>query len=141
MKIEPILIFAGQASQAIELYKNAFNAEVQVLLKQSDANPKDYEYKLEHKDFIYHSQIKIGEQIIMIADDPEMNVNSQASPPFLIDLVVQFDTDEELQAAYDVLAVDATITSPLCSQTYCSLTCALIDKYGARWQLMSGYAG
>jgi len=141
MKVEPILIFAGQAIQAIDLYKKAFNAEVKILMRQSDANPEDFQYNEEHKDFVYHSQLQIGKQIIMLADDPEMDAKSQGKPPFLIDLVVMFDTDEELQAAYSVLSDGATITSPLCSQTYCSLTCALIDKFGGRWQLMSGYKG
>jgi len=141
MTVEPILIFAGQAIQAIDLYKKAFNAEVKVLMRQSDANPEDYQYNEEHKDFVNHSQLQIGKQIIMIVDDPEMDAKSQEKSPFLIDLLVQFDSDEELQAAYGVLSDDATITSPLCSQTYCSLTCALVDKFGGRWQLMSGYNG
>ena len=40
----------------------------------------------------------------------------------LIDLLVHFDSDEELKTAYDILSEGATITAPLYSQTYCSLT-------------------
>jgi len=144
-KIEPILIFAGCASQAIELYKKAFGAKVKEKLLYSDANPKDWQSKDEYKDLVYHSQIKIGKQILMLADDCEATQNTAIVPntgnSFLIDLVVQFDSDEELKTAYEVLSEGATITSPLMSQTYCSLTCALIDKFGGRWQLMSGYKG
>jgi PhnB protein len=142
-KIEPILIFAGQASQALEMYKKAFNAEIKVKMLYSDANPKDYKCKDEEKDFIYHSQLKIGKQIIMIADDSGGSLGNEANakPAFAIDLVVQFKTDDELKTAYNVLSEGGTVTSPLISQTYCSLTCALIDKFGGRWQLMSGYKG
>jgi len=142
--VEPILIFAGQASQAIDLYTKAFGAEVNVKMRFSDANPKDWQCKDEEKDLIYHSQIKIGNQIIMLADDCDAvkdGIIKTSGNSFLIDLVIQFDSDDELKAAYEVLSEGATITVPLCSQTYCSLTCALVDKFGGRWQLMSGYEG
>ena len=138
--IEPILIFAGQASEAIELYKKAFNAQVKVHMLYSDADPKDLQYKDEHKDFVYHAQLKIGSQIIMIADDCDAQASGgNQNKSFLIDLVVQFDCDDELRAAYELLSDGGTVTEPLVSQTYCSLACALIDKFGGRWQLMSGY--
>jgi len=138
--IEPILIFAGQAGEAIELYKKAFGAQVKVHMLYSDADPKDLQYKDEYKDFVYHAQLKIGNQIIMIADDCDVRAGGgNQSNSFLIDLVVQFDCDDELRAAYELLSDGGTVTEPLVSQTYCSLACALIDKFGGRWQLMSGY--
>lgn len=143
-KIEPILIFSGQANQAIELYEKAFGARIIEKLLYSDANPQDWQSKGEDKDLVYHSQIKIGDQIIMVADDCEAVQNgvvANLGNAFLIDLLVQFDSDEELKAAYAILSENATITSPLMGQTYCSLTCALIDKFGGRWQLMSDYKG
>jgi len=143
-KIEPIMIFAGQASEAIDLYTKAFGATIKVKLLFSDANPKDLQAKDEDKDLVYHSQIEIGKQIIMLADDADA-VRSGVKPivgnAFLIDLVVQFDSDEELKTTYELLSDGGMITSPLESQTFCSLTCALIDKFGGRWQLMSGYKG
>lgn len=144
INIEPILIFTGQANEALETYVKAFNAELVVKMHFSDADPKDWECKEEEKDLIYHSQIKIGNQILMIADDADAikdGVVKASGNSFAIDLLINFDSDEELKKAYDVLCDGATITSPLCSTTYCSLTCALVDKFGGRWQLMSGFKG
>ena len=141
-KFSPILIFTGQANQAIKLYEKAFSADVKLKMLYSDADESDLQYKDEEKDLVYHAQIKIGEQILMICDDSVAAPQSvEAKPSFLMDLVVEFDSDDELKAAYEVLSDGATITEPLCSQTYCSLTCALVDKFGGRWQLMSGYKG
>jgi PhnB protein len=140
--VEPMIIFAGQANDAIDLYVKAFGATVKKKLKFSDADPEDWQSKEEDKDLIYHAQIKIGEQIILFADDADAvrnGVIKTTGNSFLIDLLVNFDSDEELKNAYDILSDGGTITSPLMSQTYCSLTCALIDKFGGRWQLMSGY--
>ena len=145
-KVTPILSFAGQASQAIALYEKAFGAKVKEKLTYADMNPADLGsgYKAEHKDLIGWSEIKIGRQTLSLADNYDAVQNSSTEIPgnsFLIDLLIHFDSDEELKAAYEILSDGATVTVPLCSQTYCSLTCALIDKFGGRWQLMSGYKG
>jgi len=140
-KVSPILIYKGQASQAIELYKKAFAAEIKVKMLYSDANPKDFQCKDEEKDFIYHAQIKVGNQVLMLADDSgnAMQGGEKSGGSFLIDLVVEFDSDDELKAAYEVLSDGATIIEPLNSPSFCSLCVILIDKFGGRWQLMSGY--
>jgi len=143
-KIVPILSFAGQANQAIELYTNAFGAVVKEKLLFSDANPKDLQYKDEEKDLIYYSEITIGGQTIALGDDSDAvknGITKVSGNSFLVDLLVHFDSDEELKTAYEILSQEAIITVPLMSQTYCSLTCALVDKFGGRWQLMSGYGG
>jgi PhnB protein len=143
--VVPFLNFAGQAAQAMKLYEKAFGARVLQKLTYADMNPEDAvsEVKDEHKEMIGYSEIEIKGVIISLYDDS----NAAGKPTVvsgnscLIDLLVHFDSDEELKAAYDILSEGATITVPLISQTYCSLTCALIDKFGGRWQLMSGNKG
>jgi len=142
-KVVPILCFAGQASQAIDLYKKAFGARVIEKLTYADMNPADLEseVKNEQKSLIGYSEIEIRGQIIALCDDSEAAEKRRpvSGNSFLIDLLVHFNSDEELKTAYEVLTEGGTVTAPLVSQTYCSLTCALIDKFGGRWQLMSGY--
>ena len=143
-KVVPILGFTGNASQAIELYTRAFGAKVSTKILFSQANPKDYQSTDDEKDLVYYAEIKIGRQTIALGDDADAiktGVQEVTGNSFKMDLLVHFDSDEELKTAYDALSEDATVTVPICSQTYCSLTCALIDKFGGRWQLMSGYKG
>ena len=143
LRVNPIMIFTGQANQAIELYQQAFDARLVSKTLFSDMHSDDWQCSEEEKDMVGHAEIKIGNDIIMLADDATNLANTIAPPPktFLIDLLVQFDSDAELMAAYEILSPGANITAPLCSTTYCSLCVSLIDKYGGRWQLMSGYAG
>jgi uncharacterized glyoxalase superfamily protein PhnB len=140
-RIVPMMIYAGQASQAIDLYVKAFNAEVLEKLTYADIADSGEELKDELKGLVGYSEILIGEQIISLCDDSDAfeNRNEMSGNLYLVDLLVHFDSDDELKATYDVLAEGGTVTEPLTSQTYCSLTCRLIDKYGGRWQLMSGY--
>jgi len=147
-KVTPILIFAGQARQAIELYQKAFGATVKEILTYEQMKPSDMEgpCKEEYKHFISWSEIKIGSQLISLADDSDAAEKAatgdvNAGSTFLIDLLVHLDSDDDLCAAYKILSDGGTITAPLSSPSYCSLTCAIVDKYGGRWQLMTGYAG
>jgi len=143
-KVEPILGFAGVANQAMDLYEKAFGAKVKTKILFSQANPKDWQCTDGEKDLVYYAEIKIGRQTIALGDNADAvksGVVEVSGNSFSIDLLVHFDSDDELKAAYDLLAEGGTVTAPLMSQTYCSLTCALIDKFGGRWQLMSGYKG
>jgi len=143
--IVPIVCYAGQANQAIDLYIKAFGAEVLEKLTYADMNPADLgiEIKDEHKNYIAYSEVLIRGQVVSFCDDSDAADNRKeiSGNSYLVDLLVHFDSDEELKVAYNVLSEGGTVTMPLVSQTYCSLTCALIDKYGGRWQLMSGYKG
>jgi len=143
-KVEPILGFAGVANQAMDLYVKAFGAKIKTKILFSQANPKDYQYADGEKDLVYYAEIKIGRQTIALGDNVDAVKNGiipVTGNSFAIDLLVHFDSDEELKAAYELLSDGGIVTTPLCSQTYCSLTCALVDKFGGRWQLMSGYKG
>ena len=144
IRIEPIMAFSGQANQAIELYTKAFGGHVKEKLLFSDANPKDWQCTPEEKDLVYYAEIVIGGQSISIGDNADAvknGVTKNSGNSFAIDLLVHFDSDQELKVAYELLSQGGTVTVPLTSQTYCSLTCALVDKFGGRWQLMSGYEG
>ena len=108
----------------------------------SDADPKDLQYKEEEKDLIFHCQMKIGEKILILGDDSGkmLDENAQDKSSRLA-LMIQFDTDNDLKAAYEVLSDGASIHTPLSSTTYFSSCATLIDKFGMRWELMCGYTG
>jgi len=144
VKVEPILGFAGAANQAMDLYVKAFGAKVKTKILFSEANPKDYQCTDDEKDLVYYAEILIGRQTIALGDNADAVKNGVvkvSGNSFFVDLLVHFDSDEELKNAYKLLSDGGTVTTLLCSQTYCSLTCALVDRFGCRWQLMSGYKG
>jgi len=142
IKVSPMLTFRGQAGQALKLYEDAFNTVVEVKMTYADAGKKGFEYKEENKDFIYYSQLSIGSQAIMVSDDPvdvlDDNTKGEFDKSFLVDLVVEFDSDDMLKSAYDKMAEGATITQPLHSPHYCSLCVVFVDRFGGRWQFL-GY--
>jgi PhnB protein len=147
LRVIPSFTFNGLCSQAIELYKKAFGAEVKMKVLFSEGakiDPKYFQNKSEaEKNYVYHAQIKIGKQLIILADDSTSILKDDtqgiSGKSSLQNLLIDFDSDDELKAAYEILSDGATILLPLHSPTYCSLYAFLVDKFGGRWELMSGY--
>lgn len=133
--ITPNFNFAGRCEEAIILYKKAFDAKVGCLLRYSDANKSDWDKKLtpEQENYIYHAELFIGDQRIMMCDNMDVNfVKSTA-----LSLTVTFDTKEEVKKAYEVLREDSETIYQMQSTTYSSCMVVFIDKFGFRWGLMT----
>jgi len=139
LKITPFLTFNGQCNRAIKLYEQAFGATLKFKMLFSEANPKDFQVKNEaEKDFIYHAQIMIDEQLIYLCDDSENSLGTgTTSKQTEIDLCVTFDTIDKAKVAYEIMKENATILVPISNATYTSFYVHLIDKFGVRWMLMT----
>ena len=132
--VVPMIQFDRQCEQAIELYKKAFGAQVPVFIRFSDAENKDWsDFKDDEKDLVYHAQMMIGNQRILLCDNLFNNLPRGHS----VYPVVMFKTADEVKAACNVLADGATITSPLGKTTYSPCLVSLVDKFGIHWGLLA----
>lgn len=133
--VTPVFNFNGQCEEAIELYKKAFGATVTVFLRYLDADKRDYDKQLTdtQKNMIYHSEMLIGNQRLMLSDIIEFELTKSISEF----LTVTFDTADEVRKAYEVLEAGGSVIYPLQSTTYSSCMASLIDKFGFRWGLMT----
>jgi len=144
LRVIPSFTFNGECNQAIELYRRAFGAEIKMKVLFSEAPPNVFQCKNENeKDYVFHAQIKIGKHLILLADDSngilKDDTQGKSGKSSLMDLLIDFDSDDELKAAYDILSDGATILLPMQSTSYWSSYTLLVDKFGGRWELMSGY--
>ena len=135
MAVVPNFHFNGNCKEAIALYKKAFGAEIACMLLYKDAKIEDYNKPLtdEQKNFVYHAEITIAGQRIMMADDLDVPVVQNTS----LFLTLTMDTKEEVMRAFDIIKEGCTIIHPPHSTTYSSCTVNLIDKYGFRWGIMT----
>ena len=131
-RFEPILIYNnGQCAQAIELYKKAFGAQVTHILRYSEENPEEVPYSQAQKDYIMNAQIKIGAQTMLVCDDTQ---STQVGKN--IQIVLEFDDVESVNAAYNAMLEGATDLTPPHSVDYSPCVAYLTDAYGIPWQLM-----
>lgn len=135
MKLIPTFNFSGQCAQAIELYKRAFHAEILCLMRYSEADPNDYKWELteEQKNYIYHAELLIGGQKIIMSD----NIDVPFAPNHSSFITVMFDTPEEVRKTYDVLKGNSQTIYPIEKTSYSDLRVVFIDKFGFRWGLMT----
>lgn len=133
--ITPNFNFNGNCEQAIRLYEKAFNAKVECLLRYSDAKTADYDKKLTKKqsNFVYHSEVYIGNQRIMMAD----NIDIDFQPSRALSLTVTMETKSDVLKVFEVLKDGSEIITPIHSTTYSSCICSLVDKFGFRWVIMT----
>lgn len=136
--LTPIFNFNGRCEEAINFYQKAFNAEILFICRYSDAKPEDYNKELTdiEKQYIYHSELLIGKQRIMMADNMDFPFIQSHS----LSLIVTLDTKEEVQAAFDVMQEGCTIIYPIHSTTYSSCSVRFIDKFGFSWVIMTEQA-
>ena len=133
--ITPNFNFSGRCEEAIMLYQKAFDAKIGSLLRYSDANQADWDRELtsEQEDYIYHAELFLGDQRMMMCDNLDVDlVNGTA-----LSLTVTFDTRDEVKRAYEVLREGSQTIYPMQSTTYSSCMVVFIDKFGFRWGLMT----
>ena len=117
--VTPNFNFDGRCAEAIELYQRAFNAEVGPVLLGDDGS-------------VYHAEMIIGSQRVMLGDNPDVPFAPSAS----LSLAVTMDSDAEVQHAFDVLREGGRVLYPIASTPYASSFASVFDRYGFRWVLM-----
>jgi PhnB protein len=133
--ITPNFNFAGQCEEAITLYQKAFGAEVGCLLRYSDGDKADWDRPLtpEQENYIYHAELFINGQRIMMCDNLDVPFRKSTA----LSLTVTFDTKEEVRQAYELLREGSETIYPMHSTTYSSCIVVFVDKFGFRWGLMT----
>ena len=133
--VTPNFNFHGQCEEAMALYERAFGATTKFVMRYSDADERDWDRPLtdDQRKMVYHAEMLIGSQRIMLADIIEFDL-SQGTSVFL---TVTFKDAASVKGAYEVLKEGCTIVYPMTSTTYSSCFVSLIDKFGVRWALMT----
>lgn len=91
--ITPNFNFNGKCYEAIKLYQEAFNAEITSLIRNSDATWEESHKDLsdDEKEYVYHAEIYIGDQRIMMCDNLSVPYQQSAS----LSLTVTLDTNNK----------------------------------------------
>ena len=119
--VTPYLIIDG-AARALDFYKRAFDAKEMMRIPSPG-------------DKIGHAEIKIGDSVIMLADEhPEMGARSPShfgGSPVSIMIYVE-DVDKQFKQA---IAAGGTEVRPLADQFYGDRSGTLKDPFGHSWHL------
>lgn len=133
--ITPTIHFNGTCEEAIALYQKAFGATVDCMLRYADRDKGDWDMPLTpvQEQYVYHAEIYIGGNRIIMADNYETDPNRNTSSF----LTITFDRAEDVQKAYAALQEGCEIIVPMHVTTYSSCMASIVDRFGIRWGLMT----
>lgn len=129
MQIQPYLFFDGHCEEAIEFYRQALGARVEMLMRYKDS-PEPTQPGMEDK--VMHASLRIGDSTVMASDDcTHKQVSFQG---FQLSLSVADAAEAEQRFA--ALAEGGQVTMPLAETFFATKFGMLVDRFGVSWMVI-----
>ncbi|SPE57110.1 3-demethylubiquinone-9 3-methyltransferase [Verrucomicrobia bacterium] len=131
--IQPYLFFNGRCEQAVEFYRKALGAEVQMMMryKESPEPPPPGRVPSGFENKIMHASVRIGETVVMASDGC-----SAEKPKFEgFSLALSVANEAEADRVFAALADGGQVRMPL-SKTFWSPRFGMVeDRFGVGWMV------
>ena len=131
--IQPYLFFNGNCEQAVEFYKKALGAEVQLMMRYKDS-PEPHPPGMLPPNFgdkIMHVTLQVGGAILMASDD----CMAKSSHFEGFSLALSVATEAEADSAFNALAAGGQVKMPLTKTFWAPKFGMLTDKFGIGWMV------
>lgn len=131
--IQPYLFFNGQCAEAIEFYRGAVGAQVDMIMhfKDSPEPPPPGAVPPGFEDKIMHASFRIGSSTVMASDGcTEEDAAFQG-----FSLSISVPTEQEARRVYDALAAGGQAQMPLTKTFWSPCFGMLKDCFGVAWMV------
>ena len=139
IKINPYLIFNGNAEEAFNFYKSVFGGEFQSLQHFKDVPMKDQEmghFKAEESEKIINIGLSLGNNGLMASDAPS-SIPTKVGENIFLSLEV--DSKDDADKIFKKLSLDGQIRMSLADTFWGAYYGMLIDKFGIGWMISYTY--
>ena len=131
--IQPYLFFDGKCEEAIEFYKKALGAKVNMLMRYKDSpeapppgcGPVD-------TNKVMHAQFQVGETVIMASDGRA--TGNPKFEGFALSLTVK--TEAEADKAFNALAKGGKVEMPLAKTFFSARFGMVVDRFDVFWMVL-----
>ena len=134
MQAQPYLFFDGRAEEAIEFYKGAIGAKVEMLMRFKE-NPDRGKGGMEPPgadDKVIHAAFKIGDTMILASDG-----NCAGKAKFDgFSLAISVRDEAEADKTFTALAKGGQVSMPLAKTFFSPKFGIVADKFGVSWMVM-----
>lgn len=131
--ITPYLFFGGRCEEAIEFYRKALGAEVEMLMRYKDSPdappPGMLQPGFENK--VMHASLRIGGALLMASD----GCGEEKSPFKGFRLSLAFATEAQANRAFDALSDGGEVMMPLMKTFWSPCFGMLTDRLGVGWMV------
>ena len=134
MNVQPYLSFEGRAQEAIDFYKSALGAKVDMVMHFKDAPPEvQSQMSPQSKDKIMHAAFHIGDTQVM-ASDGRCSGKAQFSG---VTLTLNAASNGEAETLFNALAQGGTVNMPMSETFFAHRFGMVADKFGVAWMVLS----
>ena len=131
--IDPYLFFNGRCEEAIEFYKSALGAEVEMLLRVKDSPdpppPGMYPPRSENK--VMHASLRINGQLVMASDGCAFGEVEFRGFSLSLSVADEAQADQ----VFNALAQGGTVQMPLGKTFYSPRFGMVADRFGVQWMI------
>jgi len=136
MRVESYLNFDGRCEEAIEFYRRALGAEVQMLMRFKDspepAAPGMVPPGAENK--VMHASFRIGDTVVMASD-----CHCKGQPSFQgFSLSLTVPTEAAADRLFAALADGGQVQMPLTKTFFSPRFGVVADRFGVSWTIHVG---
>jgi PhnB protein len=130
--IQPYLFFNGNCEEALDFYKTALDAQVDMVMRYRDNpdSPPPGMIPEGHEDKIMHASFQVGGAMVMASDGCG---DSPAFAGFSLHLGVE--TEIDAKRFFAALAEGGQVTMPLDKTFWSTLFGMLQDRFGVAWMI------
>jgi PhnB protein len=138
MYVQPYLFFNGRCEEAIQFYKTAVGAELQMMMRHKDnpTPPQDSSSQgcrlpAGSEEKVMHASFRIGETVVMASDGM-----CSGEPSFDgFSLSVSLAGEAEAKAAFAKLSEGGKINMPVSKTFWSPAFGMLVDRFGVSWMI------
>jgi len=135
MYIQPYLFFDGRCEEAIAFYRQALDAEVQMLMRYGEGpegSSQCPDGTSPPADKVMHARLQIGQTQVFLSDG-----FSQGRPEFKgFSLSLSAADDAEARRLFDALAEGGKVDQPLMATFFSSSFGMATDRFGVSWMVL-----
>jgi PhnB protein len=133
MNVQPYLSFEGRAQEAIDFYKSALGATVDVIMHFKDAPPEVLaQMSPESKSKIMHAAFKVGDTQIM-ASDGQCTGKAVFSG---VALTLNATSNAEAEKLFNALGQGGKVNMPMSETFFANRFGMVADKFGVGWMVL-----
>jgi len=137
--IQPYLFFNGRCEEAVEFYRKALGAEVEIMMRFKDS-PEPHQPGMVPPGFenkIMHTTFRIGETTVMASDGcPAEKPSFQG-----FSLSLSVPSESEADRAFAALAEAGQVRMPLTKTFWAPRFGMVADRFGIGWMITVPPAG
>ena len=133
MPLTPYLFFDGRCEEALEFYKKALGAEVEMMMRFKESpEPNGMEMPPGTENKVMHASFRINGASIMASDG-----YARGQPKFEgFSLSVEAKDEAEADRVFGALAEGGKVTAPLAKTFFAKRFGMVSDRFGVGWMII-----